>query len=60
MVNQRHSKVHQRDYDKAYAPVVDFTTFVAVLLLAVVINWYFRHVDVKAPFCTVTLIASYT
>lgn len=45
-----HRRVHQLDYDKVYAPVVDLIVCVLVLLLALVMEWWTRHVDVKAAF----------
>lgn len=41
-------QVHQGDYEKIYIPVVDFTTCLSVLLLALVMEWYTRHVYVRA------------
>lgn len=38
------------DYEKIYAPVVDFTVCLLALLLTMVMQWSTRHVDVKAAF----------
>lgn len=43
-------QVHHRDSDKIFAPVVDSTVCLLVLLLAFVKGWFTRHIDVKAVF----------
>lgn len=41
---------YMEDYEKIYAPVVDFAICLLVLLICFVMQWFTRHVDVKASF----------
>lgn len=45
-----HKKVFKRDYNKTYAPVVDFATCLMILIIAFFLDWDKRQVDVKAAF----------
>lgn len=39
-----------RDYDKVFAPVVNLTICLLILIISFVKGWIINHVDVKAAF----------
>lgn len=43
-----YQEVYERQYDKVFAPVVDFTVSVFILLITLDMGWSTRHVDVMA------------
>lgn len=40
--------IYQLDYEKIYAPVADFIVCILILIIAFVLGWHKKHVDMKA------------